>query len=245
MIALTLSVLLAQAYYTPQEATALFNQANDAYYNQDYPTALGLYEKLVEHGAAGPDVLYNLGTTYLALGKLGPAVLYLERARKLSRADDIEAHLSLARSKQVDQVVGAEHHEPFLQRLGNAFDPNLLAIAFLVFWWLGAGLVVLLSRMPAGKRLIPAGAMALSLLLALVSGALLANHVYIAETVREAVVQNEVLKVKSGPSEGSPVAFEVHAGLKVRVIEESGKYLRLRLPNGLDGWIEKEGVQTL
>ncbi len=246
MMPLLFSVLLAQAtYYTPQEATGLFNQANDAYYKQDYATAKETYLKLVEHGQSGPDVLYNLGTTYLAMGELGPAVLYLERAAKRSRADDIEAHLSLARSKQLDQVVGALSDEPFLQRVADAFNPNGLAVVFLIAWWVGLGLWVVTRRRLAGQRLIFALVMMGCLALALTSGGLLANHVYITQTVQEAVVQPEVLKVQKAPSPGSPVAFEVHAGLKVRVIEESGKYLRLKLPNGLDGWIEKEGVETL
>jgi|CXWL01.1.fsa_nt_gi hypothetical protein len=245
MMALALTLLLAQTYYTPQEALGLFNQANDAYYKQDYATAKELYTKLLEHGHAGPDVLYNLGTAYLATGDLGPAMLYLERARKLSRADDIEAHLSLAHSKQLDQVVGAASDEPFLQRLADAFDPDVLAVGFLITWWVGLVLWVVRLRRASGQRLVPSLVMAGCLLAAVASGALLANHVHILNTVKEAVVQAEVLKVRSAPSESSPIAFEVHAGLKVRVIDESGKYVRLKLPNGLDGWIEKEGVQTL
>lgn len=245
MMALALTLLLAQTYYTPQEASGLFNQANDAYYKQDYATAKELYQKLLDHGHAGADVLYNLGTAYLATGDLGPATLYLERAHRLSRADDVEAHLSLARSKQLDQVVGAASDEPFLQRLGDAFDPDLLAVGFLVTWWAGLIFWVVRWRRPAGRRLIPGLVMTLCLVAAVSSGALLANHVHILNTVKEAVVQAQVLKVRSAPSEKSPIAFEVHAGLKVRVIDESGKYVRLKLPNGLDGWIEKEGVQTL
>lgn len=246
MMPLFFSVLLAQAtYYTPQEATGLFNQANDAYYKQDYATAQKTYLKLVEHGQSGADVLYNLGTAYLATGDLGPAVLYLERAAQRSRADDIEAHLSLARAKQLDQVVGALSDEPFLQRVANAFNPDLLAVVFLVTWWLGLGLAAFTHRRPSGQRLVFGLVTLGSLVLAVASGALLANHVYVSQTVREAVVQPEVLKVLKGPSDGSPVAFEVHAGLKVRVVEEDGKYLRLKLPNGLDGWAEKEGVETL
>ena len=38
---------------------------------------------------------------------------------------------------------------------------------------------------------------------------------------------------------------EVHAGLKVRIMEETGRYVRIRLPNALEGWTEKEGLVEL
>ena len=36
-----------------------------------------------------------------------------------------------------------------------------------------------------------------------------------------------------------------HAAAKVRVMEESGKFVRIRLPNNLEGWTEHDGVVEL
>jgi uncharacterized protein YgiM (DUF1202 family) len=41
------------------------------------------------------------------------------------------------------------------------------------------------------------------------------------------------------------VAFEVHAGLKVRVMGQDGRYVKVRLPNALEGWTERQGVVDL
>jgi hypothetical protein len=35
------------------------------------------------------------------------------------------------------------------------------------------------------------------------------------------------------------VAFELHAGSGVRLLAASGTFIRLRLPNGLEGWAEQ------
>src|SRR4051812_19703238 len=108
MIALVAAAVLAQtSYFTPEEAQAVFAQANDAYYQQNWTEAEAGYQKLLDHGMGGADVLFNLGTTYLASGNLGQAVVYLERARRISRDDDVEANLTFARKQMVDQVVGA------------------------------------------------------------------------------------------------------------------------------------------
>lgn len=245
MISALLAALLTQvSYYTPDEAQALFAQANDAYYKQDWASAKAGYLKLIDHGLSGPDVLFNLGTTCLASGDLGEAVVYLERARRISRDDDIEANLTFARKQMVDQVVGAGNEDPFLERLVRATDERMLGIFFLVTWWAGFALMWGLSRLGRARML---GALVASLLLlaGLVSGSLVAVHSWVARTVVEAVVLPATARVREFPGETAKVAFEVHSGLKVRVMEESGKFTRVRLPNGLEGWTERQGVTPL
>lgn len=244
-----LALLLAQAQpaagYTPQEAAALFSEANDAYYKGDYEAAKARYERLLTAGLGGPDVLFNLGTTHLAAGELGPAVLYLERARRLSRDDDIEANLSLARQKQADQVVGADTEEPFLQRLTDAVNERAVTSGFVGAWYLGFALLLVFRRRAGSPRLGVGLATAATFAAALGLGALVAAHAWVGETVVEAVVQPQTAKVREFPGDSARVSFEVHAGLKLRVMEESGRYVRVRLPNRLEGWTEKEGVVEL
>lgn len=247
MIALVLALSLAQAAagYTPEEAKALFAEANDAYYKQDYAAAEEKYERLLKAGLGGKDVLFNLGTTYLAAGDLGHAVLDLERAKKLSRDDDIEANLALARQKQGDQVVGAENEAPFLQRLAEAMDEHVVSIAFLVVWFAAFALFWTTVRTEPGKRLGLTLATLVAFAFSLGLGGAVAAHAWVAQTVQEGVVMTPTVKVREFPGENARVAFEVHGGLKVRIMEESGRFLRVRLPNALEGWTEKEGVEAL
>lgn len=245
MISAILATLLAQAsYFTPDEAQALFAQANDAYYKQDYAAAKTGYVKLLDRGMGGTDVLYNLGTACLAAGQLGDAVVYLERARQISRDDDIEANLTFARKQMVDQVVGGGAEEPFLNRLAHATDERPLAILFLGSSWAGFGLLWSLSRL--GRAKLWAGLLAtLLLMVAVTSGAGVGIHAWVARTVIEGVVLPATARVREFPGENAKVAFEVHSGLKVRLMEESGRFARIRLPNGLEGWTEREGVTAL
>jgi len=240
-----LATLLSQTYYTPDEAKALFGQGNDAYYRQDYAAAEEAYKKLLDHGYGGADVLFNLGTAHLAEGELGEAVLYLEKARRLSGADDIEANLAVARSKQLDQVVGAQAEEPFIQRVVAASSESIAGGVFLG-GWLGGLLLLLLFRFLApGRRTWAAVLGGACLVMALPAGLLLAAHAYVAQTVDEGVVLARTLPAREFPKDTAKVSFELHAGLKVRVMEESGRYVRIRLPNGLEGWTEREGLGRL
>lgn len=243
MSALLLTLVLAQ--YTPQEAQALFVEGNDAYYKGDYATAKDRYEKLLGAGLGGPDVLFNLGTTHLAAGELGPAMLQLERAARLSDDDDIGANLAVARERQGDKVVGEEAAVPFTQRLAAATDERLIGISFLGTWWLGFLLLWLAWRKEPGSRVALGLAAALFLTVGGALGGALLVHARVRATVVEAIVVPEAARVREFPGDTAKVSFEVHAGLKVRIMELSGRFVRIRLPNALEGWTEKEGVVPL
>lgn len=245
MISTTLVLALTLSQYTPQEAQALFVEANDFYYKGDYANAQSRYEKLLAAGLGGPDVLFNLGTSHLAAGQLGPAVLFLERAARVSDDDDIGANLAVARERQQDQVIGAEATSvPFNQRVAAAIDERAVAIGFLVTWWLGFVLVWLTWRREGGRVVLGLIAALLILVGAALGGALwmTAN---VKATVEEAIVMPDVARVREFPGDAAKVSFEVHAGLKVRIMETSGRYARVRLPNALEGWTEKEGLVSL
>ena len=244
--ALLLTSVLSQGYYTPTEAQALFSQANEAYSREDYAAARGDYEKLLAHGFGGPDLLYNLGTTALAQGDVGQAVLALERARRAGGpAEDVQAHLALARARQLDKVVGALAEEDFLPRVVAATDATAVSIVFLSAWLVGFALLALYRWVRSASRTLVALLGALVLLAAVPAGLLLAAHAWVHHTVHEAVVLAPTLQARDLPQESARVAFEVHPGLKVRLLARSGGYVRLRLPNGLEGWARADGVEAL
>jgi len=76
-------------------------------------------------------------------------------------------------------------------------------------------------------------------------GLLLAAHVYVRETVSQAVVIAQTLPARELPKESAKTSFEVHSGLKLRLLERSGKYVKVRLPNGLEGWTELNGLAEI
>ncbi len=237
---------MSSGYYTPEEAQDVFLKANEAYAREDYATAQSGYEKLLSYGHGGPDVLYNLGTTHLARGDLGRAVLALEQAKKEGgRAPDLEANLSVARARQVDKVVGATAEEEFLPRVAAATDGNVVAWTFLGTWVAAFAMVLLWRALRPGRRTAVGILSALLFAVAVPSGLLLATHAWVEETVHEAVVLAPTLVARELPQPGARSIFEVHAGLKVRLLEETGRFVRIRLPNGLEGWAEREGVAEI
>lgn len=239
MNALLLSLLLAQVSYSPAEARGIFAEGVEAYGRDDVAGAEAAFRKLLEHGMGGPDVEYNLGTVDLAQGKLGEAVLHLERARRQGGGPDVDANLTLARGRVVDQVVGSSD-EGMLSRLVAATSGHGAALAFLVPWCLAFAL--LLYRRLRSSAWASGAAAALLLLLSLPGAGLLLAHIVFNETVHDAVVLAKTLPVRETPDASSKVAFELHAGSSVRLLASSGPYARVRLPNGLEGWAEQRDL---
>lgn len=245
-LSLLAAALLAQGYYTPDEAQAVFGQANEAYYRQDYAAAVEGYQKLVERGFGGADLLYNLGTAHLARNDLGRAVLYLERARREGGdTEDIDANLALARSRQLDQVVGAQAEEPFLSRLTAATNERAASWFFLGAWIVLFGALLLFRFQTPGRRGWTVVAILAALALAVPAGGVLAAHVYASSSVQEGVIVAETARARELPKDNASVSFEIHSGLKVRLFETSGNYVRIRLPNGLEGWTQADAVARL
>jgi hypothetical protein len=246
MATLALALVLAQGYYTPEEARQLFAEGAEAYQREHYERAIEAWSRLLEVGLGGPDVLYNLGTAYLRKGDLGHAVLYLERARRaLPGSEDVRANLEVARTRQLDRVVGADD-EPFIQRLAGAFPADVVSWIFLGAWAGGFALLIVIRHAHPGRlRTLLAVASAALFLVAVPAGLLVATQVYVARTVREAVVMKPTLQARELPVAHARVSFEVHAGLKVRVLEAEGPFVQIRLPNGLVGWAEQEGIAEI
>jgi hypothetical protein len=240
MISLLLSISLSQ--YAPAEAQALFVEANDAYYAKDFSTAKDKYSKLLKAGLIGSDVYFNLGTTHLAAGELGPAVLFLERAKRAGTDDDIEANLSVAKERQADHVVGDEIEKPFAQRLAAVLPEIPVTIAFLALWLVG--FIFVWMRLASGRGLFTVLA-ALCLFLALGAGTALGIQQYAHESIVESVVMSPSAQAIDHPGNNSKVLFEVHAGLLVRVMETYDTYARIRLPNALEGWVPASALENL
>jgi len=84
-----------------------------------------------------------------------------------------------------------------------------------------------------------------ALALSVPAGAVLGAHLWSQEAVHEGVVLARTLPVHEVPEARSKVSFELHPGVKLRMLDRSGDFVRVRLPNGLEGWTDPAGVSPL
>jgi tetratricopeptide (TPR) repeat protein len=227
------------------DRASLLAQANDAYQHGDYALAAIDYQRLVEEGVTTPDVYFNLGTARLKAGDRGEAILAFERALKLDPSDaDAAFNVAEAEKGNIDKIVGTSEEEPLLERIGSHVPVGTLGMVFLLTWV--AGNIALMVRWLLGRRASILGVLGgLAVAIAILSGPVFFIGAWERSHSRYAVVTSPSAAVREGPAADFKSAFEIHEGLKVRIVRREQGFIRVRLANGIEGWVSEKDAPTI
>ena len=229
---------LDSALQDPAEA---FVAASQAYDQGDYERAVELYREVIAAGVEDGRVQYNLGNAYLRKGELGEAVVAYRRALVLRPRDqDIRANQSFARSAAKDAIEPPEPG-PVVSTLLFWFytlSPKELVLvvltANLLFWTLAIGRIF----RPQSEALKWTSVFCLVVLIA-TGGSLLARP-WLSPPI--AVVLPQEVEAHTAPALDSVVRFKLHAGTELRVRDRREDWIRVKLPDGQQGWVEAESL---
>jgi hypothetical protein len=249
-LALTAACWLWPAPAAAETIDQAYARALKDYYAGRYEQAVDELERILSVAVNDPDVHYNLGCAYYRLGRLGPAIYHFEKTLAHSpSAEDARFNLETARAQAAtlvkDELRGATG-EVWWMRLVGSLGPGTWAVMLLVLWWLTFGLLLLLRYVrpgPARAGLMVANAFVA--LLTLVCVVLALGRGYMDRGVSQGIVLPARVEVREGPGDGTKASFRLHAGFKVRLQARSDGWVRVRLPNGLEGWLPERQVGVL
>jgi tetratricopeptide (TPR) repeat protein len=247
VLAFVLATLAGRAARADRVEEA-WKRGNDAYLHGDYDAAVAAYEELDRQDVVSPDLFFNLGDAYFKKGALGPAIWAFERAAALDPDDDdirfnLEQSRKLALRQAHDKIEG-EDRDPLWIRAVTALSPSAETWVFLILY-LGFFAVLFVRRRANDDGRAALGAVAAILAgVTLLAGAALAGRA-VLERVPFGVVLPDALAVKEGADVNYKTGFQVHAGLRVRLLERDQDWLRIRLANGLEGWVRSKDVGRL
>jgi tetratricopeptide (TPR) repeat protein len=244
-LALLLAALLAGATpaTTPSPAQR-FTAAGDAYLAGDLDTAMREWEALAAEGYESPALYLDLGNARLRAGRRGAAIASYLRALRLDPGDpDARQNLELARSANVDRLVGAAGPS-LLGRVAARTRDGVAVAAFALPWWLLWA--ALAWRLVTGRRLrawLAVGS-GLCTLAAMLGGAvLLARDADQREPAGVVITPQSGLR--EGPEEALRPSTTLHEGTEVKVLEVRGAAVRVRLANGLEGWLPARELEAI
>ena len=230
-----------------QNLLAHFDRANQLYLDGDYQNAVSRYSKVVEAGIEHPDLFFNLANAYYRSGSIGLAVLFYEKSLQIDPADEAaKSNLAIVRKELIDRVVmpeGGTVGEPMWHGFIRGLSIGWLTWTFLIFYLLAFAVMIgrrLTLSQSLNRLLFWVNIPILSL--SLVFGALLASRIYIQEKIHHGVVVSNTAALREGPERVAKVLMEVHAGLKVRLLNEVGDFTRVRLANGVEGFVASQQV---
>lgn len=243
----TIFIVFSALFLASGTATNLFAQtrqselageANKADEQKNYSLAIEKYSQLVAGGVRNAKIYYNLGNAYFRNRQLGQAILYYERAYRLSPADeDLIYNLNYVRSQIKEAPLD------FWERLYNSVNLNTLTLivsvfsfiffAFLTFFIFKRGKFLFWVSLVSGVIL---------LLLAVWWG----GRLYFQEMVKSAIVVDNAAEVRNGPGEDFSIGFTVPEGKKVIILNGQDSWCEIGLKKeGLKGWLLKKQVEQI
>lgn len=253
VIALSLAALPARADLTDD----VWKRGNDAYLRGDYAAAIAAYEQLDRQQIVSAELTFNLGNAYYRQGQLGRAIWCWERALAID-SDQDDARYNLAQARKVestrvhDKIEGAEREPTWIRavtQLGTATETWLFVSLYVAFF-VALGLR-LRARRQAGPDPTEGGHgsawTALAAILgagAALAGLLLIGRVAI-DHMPSGIVLSDQADVKEGADPNYKTSFQVHAGLHVRLLDHDQDWVRIRLANGLEGWVPEQAIGRL
>lgn len=220
------------------------DSAQKAYDNEEFEKALNHYRS-IERDFRSPSLYYNMGNAAFRAGKLGHAVLFFQKARKMAPWDeDIHHNLELVQQEVQDEF---EQEEP--RTLSDGFKEFVVA-APLGNWWrlalffsllLGASLVVLTFAGRSWRNILLSVAFLFFFLGGVAYGAERWKEGIMRQT-EHLVILSPSVRVKHEPTSDGSTAFILHEGSTVELRKEKDAWVELRTPDEQIGWIPSDEV---
>lgn len=230
-------------------ADRVFAQANTLYTKAQYRDALNMYNKLIEQGYQSAALYFNAGNASYKSGDMASAILYYEKAHKLSPGDeDINFNLKYANLKTVDKVEIAPVF--FLNQWWKVlilkFALRTLSVWSIIFVLTGSAALIIYFFAQATVLKKGAFYMAISLFfVGLFTIFVAGSQASYFDDHHQAIIFTSVVNVKNGPVEQSGTLFVLHDGTKVDILDYSNGWVKIKLANGNEGWIKQSDVKEI
>lgn len=228
------------------ELESLFQKGNENYMKGEYQETINIFESIIAKGYEGKSLFYNLGNAYIRVGKIGTAILYYEKAKKLSPSDDdINYNLAFANSKIVDKIETLPEFFIFEWWENTLAMFSVTGWTYVAYFFYFIVLLAIAGYSFAGtlklQRISFYSGLASLLLLTLTTIFLLVNLNRELNVRYGVIIESEVV-TKFSPDQNSKDAFIVHEGLKVQAEDDLGDWIKIKLIDGKVGWVRKNNL---
>lgn len=221
-------------------------KAEQAYDFKKYKEAITNYEELIKDGFKSYELYYNLGNAYYKNSQLGKAIYYYELARKINPNDeDVTLNLGIASSKTIDKIDAKENF--FI----NAVKSNLLS-SFSTFSWAWFSIINLVITCILFFVFLSTSNLALKRFSLIFACIVLIGFVItysLGYSALKSKIENKFaiitakeIKIMNEPTPTASSKFSLHEGTKIRIIENNGNWLLIKLDNGNEGWVKTADV---
>ena len=220
---------------TFEEANRRFTAATTT---DEYYAVAALFQSILDSGIESGAVLFNLGNCWLAVGEHGRAIACYRQAERHRPRDPLLLNNLGQALIATGQPESAESILELVLFWQNwlAYQEKAWAVAVLATLAFACGLL----SFRLGRRLSRAGWCALVLLL--IAAASLSVDVLRIEFTQHGVIVQDEVTARMGNSESFAPAINepLREGAEFVVLERQDGWIRIRIQNGLDGWVRTD-----
>ena len=226
-----------------------FEKGNVLYQKGNYAEAAVAYESVLNSNQHSSELYFNLANTYYKLNKVAPSIYYYEKALVLNPKDQESLNnLKFAHKRTIDEikVIPKVGFAKLVRDFTGIYHYNTwgwatvgLASLFLIFF-----VGYYFSQITVWKRIFFIGMFIAILLLLITASSAIFEKKYF-DTEKPAIVFAEMANVKSEPRDGGKSLFLLHEGTKVYVEDIIGKWKKIQLTDGTEGWIESAAIKEV
>ena len=232
-----------------QSPEAAFSRGNELYRAGKFQDAAKEYDSIIKEGKFSAELYFNLGNAYYRDGQLARAILAYERAAQLHPDDpDIEHNLKLAYLKTVDRIepVPDMFLIQWMRAVGSLMSSDHVRIMFIVCWVLlfcslATMYLVLHPALLRTARIV----FFFSCTLVVIWGAMLGIQSMRDTAQDKAIIIAQTVTAKSSPDAKSVDAFVIHEGVKVKLTDAVGDWVKATLVDGKVGWIPADQCERI
>lgn len=259
-ICLFLLTATAEAKLLKEQASELYNQANEHFRQANltrapdqagrlYEKAILNFEKIINQGQIeNARLYYNLANSYFLQGQLGKAILNYRRAEKIDNSDeDIQKNLAFARSKRIDKIA-VKTEKRILQTLFfwhydfslkvkfllTCIFFGIICVSITVIVWFGRSKAWMMSA-------VVCGILTFCFLISVVVERRTSMNKICGVIIDSEVVARQGDGVNYSPSFKEPL----HQGTEFDLLEERPGWFHIKLSDGSDGWITEDSAELI
>lgn len=225
-----------------------FKQGNNAYKSGAYEAAIEKYQSLLDKKKVSWQLYYNMGNAYYRIGDYTHAILAYEKASKLSADNtDIKHNLAVANSKILDKIESVDTF--FLQRYLHTFRDTFASASwttlFIILLFIAMGLMIFSLYLRNKKRQWCYYSAGFFGFLAMVSISVGIYRLQAETSSDTAIVVAQNIDLKTNLDPAAEVAFTLHEGTKVQILEYRDNAYRIRIADGREAWISESELSFI
>ncbi len=231
------------------EPSSEFTQANDLYRSQDYNNAIIVYNRILDEGWTSFELFYNLAVSHNAIGEYDKAILYMQKAQfEKPNNKMVKTKLDEFRNAAGIDIIEIDDFLPIkywniLSQTVSSFSWLLLQVIFslltitTLYFWLYGNL-----NGPNKRKVVSFSILFLFLFVLSYSLGKTSDYHQYNRTKGILMVEGYLY---SGADERSDEVRPLKAGVYVEVLDKIDDWVKVRLRNKEEGWVEESSISLI